>query len=211
MYGWKKGMESLPDIPYEVAEWLYGRKVYPNSHVSVNKNYYSVPYEYVGNKVDVKLMESTIEVYHRNQCISRHRRFPDYIRNHYDTRREDMPSYFDQPEMNGDRMCRWADKIGANARKVVDRIFASVQIEEQAYNSVLSVLKLEKTYSRGLLEEACREALGKVHSPRYRHLKSILTRKANAPSQPVPAPSGVASKGLVRGASYYGGESDAEQ
>ena len=207
----KKFLERLPDIPYEVAEWLYGRKVYPNSHVSVLKNYYSVPYEYVGSKVDVKLMENTIEVYHRSQCVSRHRRFPDYIKNHYDTRREDMPPYFDQPEMNGDRMCRWADKIGANARKVVDRIFASVQIEEQAYNSVLSVLKLEKAYSRELLEAACREALEKVPSPRYRHLKSILTQKASNPSQPTPAPASNASKGLVRGASYYGGGSHAEQ
>lgn len=61
--------------------------------------------------------------------------------------------------MNGERMCRWADKIGSCTRTVVDRIFESVRIQEQAYNSVLAVLKLEKAYSGEALEAACRKAL----------------------------------------------------
>ena len=109
-------------------------------------------------------------------------------------------------------MCRWADKIGPNARTVVDRIFASVQIEEQAYNSVLAVLKLEKAYSREALEKACGEALKKTHSPRYRQLKSILVQmgRGSAPKA-AKLPSSTSTKGLVRGAAYYGGDHHAEQ
>jgi len=206
----KKFLEPLPAIPYEVVQWLYDRKVYPNCHISVFKNYYSVPYAYVGRKVDVKLLEGTLEIYCQGQCISRHRRFPDCIQYHYDTRREDMPAYFNQPEMNGDRMCRWADKIGKNTRKVVDRIFESVQIEEQAYNSVLSVLKLEKAYSREALEEACRKALESVHSPRYRSLKAILAQAAKPDSIGLPTNPAKGGKGMLRGADYYGGGSHAE-
>jgi hypothetical protein len=143
----KTYLETLPDIPYELSEWLYGRKVYPNCHVSVGKNFYSVPYEYAGRKVDVKLLDGTLEFYFGNLCISRHRRFPAGIQGKYETKQEDMPPYFNQPEMNSERMCRWADKIGPSTRTVVDRIFKSVRIQEQAYNSVLAVLKLEKTYS----------------------------------------------------------------
>ena len=204
----KQFLGRLPDIPYEAAEWLYDRKVYPNSHVAVAKNYYSVPYEYVGCKVDIKLMENTLEVYCRNKCISRHRMFPSYIKNQYDTHREDMPPYFDQPELNGSRMCRWADKIGKSTRKVVDLIFDSVQIEQQAYNSVLAVLKLETTYSREALEIACAQALRKVKSPRYRHIKSILSQKNERSLKDIPKQED--NKGLVRGASYYGGENSAE-
>lgn len=206
----KKFLEPLPAIPYEVVQWLYDRKVYPNCHVSVFKNYYSVPYAYVGRKVDIKLLEATLEIYCQGQCISRHRRFPDYIRYHYDTRREDMPAYFNQPEMNGERMCRWADRIGRNTRKVVDRIFESVQIEEQAYNSVLSVLKLEKAYSREALEAACQQALERVHSPRYRNLKAILAQSVRPGAAQLPTDTPDVGKGLLRGANYYGGGNHAE-
>ena len=203
----KDYLERLPDIPYELSEWLYDRKVYPNCHVSVAKNFYSVPYAYVGRKVDVKLLDATLEVYAGPMCISRHKRFPAGIQGKYATRQEDMPPYFNQPEMNGERMCRWADKIGTSTRMVVDRIFESVRIQEQAYNSVLSVLKLEKAYSRHALEEACRLALKNFHSPRYRHLKAILDKPATACQRPAPEEN---SKGLVRGASYYGGDGHAQ-
>ena len=207
----KNFLEKLPDIPYELAEWLRDRKVYPNCHVSVEKNFYSVPHNYAGHKVDVKLMEATLEIYHNNQCISRHRRFPKGISGKYDTRKEDMPPYFNQPEMNGERMCRWADKIGPATRMVVDRIFESVRIQEQAYNSVLSVLKLDKKFSPPELEAACRKALSQFHSPRYRHLKAILTT-AQLPGRVETEikSTGSSNKGLVRGASYYGGDSHAE-
>ena len=76
--------------------------------------------------MDVKLLDGTLEVYFGSQCISRHRRFPTGIQGKYETRQEDMPPYFNQPEMNGERMCRWADKIGPSTRTVVDRIFESV-------------------------------------------------------------------------------------
>ena len=116
-----------------------------------------------------------------------------------------MPPYFNQPEMNSERMCRWADKIGPSTRTVVDRIFESVRIQEQAYNSVLAVLKLEKTYSGEALESACRKALELLHSPRYRHLKPILSHPVTQNMEQQEAAPAEDGKGLVRGASYYGG------
>ena len=102
-------------------------------------------------------------------------------------------------------MRHWADKIGPSTRTVVNRIFESVRIQEQAYNSVLAVMKLEKTYSGDALESACRKALELLHSPRYRHLKPILSHPVTQnmeQQEETPAEDG---KGLVRGASYYGG------
>ncbi len=207
----RKYLERLPDIPYELSEWLYERKVYPNCHVAVAKNYYSVPYSYAGRKVDVKLLDSTLEIYFGNQCIARHQRFPIGIQGKYATKKDDMPPYFNQPEMNGERMCRWADKIGSFTRIVVNRIFESVQIQEQAYNSVLSVLKLSKTYSEPALEAACMQALRRFHSPRYRHLKAILSHHASMKIENPKPEYTAAGKGFVRGASYYGGGDDDAQ
>lgn len=111
--------------------------------------------------------------------------------------------------MNADRMCRWADKIGPNTREVVDRIFGSVQIQEQAYNAVLAVLKLSQVYTAPALEAACQEALRTLHSPRYRVLKALLANQSTKPLPPAKKPK-LKAKGFVRGSVYYGGEHHAE-
>ena len=43
--------------------------------------------------------------------------------------------------MNDVRLKQWASSIGPKACEVIERIFNSVTIKEQGYNSILSVLK----------------------------------------------------------------------
>lgn len=206
----KQYLRSLPKIPYEVATWEYNRKVYPNSHVCVAKNYYSVPFAYAGQYVDVKLTESMVELYNNHQRIGSHPRFPLYVSNHYATHKEDMPDAFNQPEMNDLRLKQWAASIGTHTSEVIERLFKSVTIKEQAYNSALSVLKLSKSYSNERLDTACEMALSMTRIPRYKHLKSILAsnqdilyvEQKKASSRPK---ADKETSGYVRGAEYYGG------
>nr|WP_217936780.1 hypothetical protein [Enterocloster clostridioformis] len=39
-------LRPLPDAPYEIAEWVYGRAVNLDFHVVYKKNRYSCPYQY---------------------------------------------------------------------------------------------------------------------------------------------------------------------
>ena len=204
-------LRPLPMVPYEIATWEYNRKVYPNSHVCIEKNFYSVPFAYVGQHVDVKLTDSIIEIYNNHQRISTHAKFPLYVSNHYATHKEDMPDAFNQPEMNDLRINQWAASIGTHTSEVVERLFKSVTIKEQAYNAALSVLKLSKSYSNGRLETACEIALPMMRIPRYKQLKSILasnqdiayaekkTKHFKTKQQDTE------SSGYVRGSQYYGG------
>ena len=100
----------------------------------------------------------------------------------------------------------WANSIGNCTSEVVERIFGSVKIKEQGYNSCLSVLRLSKTHSKERLEVACEMALAKIRSPRYRHVKAILSANQDItymqnkhPVQQDP------NAGYVRGSAYYGG------
>lgn len=54
---------------------------------------------------------------------------------HYATHKEDMPDAFNQPEMNDLRLKQWAASIGTHTSEVIERLFKSVTIKEQAYNS----------------------------------------------------------------------------
>lgn len=47
-------MKRLPEYPFEMSTWKRA-KVQLNYHVSVEKMNYSVPHEYVGKYVDIKL------------------------------------------------------------------------------------------------------------------------------------------------------------
>jgi hypothetical protein len=124
----------------------------------------------------------------------------------YSTHDEDMPDRFNKPEWDDIRIKKWAYSIGSNTGEVVDRIFGSVKIKEQGYNSSLSVLRLGKAYSEERLETACEIALAKIRIPRYRHLKTILSENQDKVYLDGKSGKQTANEGgYVRGAEYYGG------
>lgn len=203
----KASLRELPALPYEIAEWIYGRKVYPDCHVIHEKNHYSCPYQYVGKQVDLKITASFVEIFHKGERLATHNKYQDYVCNAWSTHPEDMPDQFQQMDWDDQRIRNWAASIGSSASAVIDHIFDSVKIKEQGYNSCLSVLRLSKAYSKERLEAACSLALTKFRSPRYRHLKSILAANediihANDQKRNAAVNN---TKGYVRGASYYGG------
>lgn len=54
-------LRPLPPRPFELAIWKVAT-VGPNYHISVERMNYSVPFEYIKQKVDVRLTRSTVEV-----------------------------------------------------------------------------------------------------------------------------------------------------
>lgn len=69
----EKALKPLPAFPYEYA--VFKRlKVTPDYHVPYNQHYYSVPYAYVGEKVDLRLTAHTLEILAKGQRIASHSR-----------------------------------------------------------------------------------------------------------------------------------------
>jgi hypothetical protein len=204
-------LRPLPQIPYEIATWVYNRSIYLDCHVVHKKNHYSCPYQYAAKKekVDLKVTDSFVEIYCRGERIATHKRFPDHLSGQWSTHPEDMPNRFAQIQWDDERIRKWADAIGHSAAEVIDRIFASVKINEQGYNSSLAELLLSKKYTPPRLEAACALALTRFHSPRYRHLQAILSAEEDVlyhtQQQEEQKRRENASMGFVRGAAYYGG------
>ena len=204
-------LRELPDIPYEIAEWVYKRKVNLDFHIVYEKNRYSCPYQYLGKYADLKITDSSLEIYISGERVSTHNKYPDYISNKYSTHPEDMPEQFLQPEWDDITIRRWAYSIGDNTLEVIERIFAGVKIKEQGYNPSLSVLRLSNAYSETRLETASELALTKIKTPRYQHLKAILTSNQDkvylenkkASINPIKN-----TGGYIRGSEYYGGSSN---
>lgn len=108
------------------------------------------------------------------------------------------------------RFLKWASGIGESTHQVIQGIFDSYRIEEQAYKGCLSLLKLADKYTPERLEHACKAALERIPSPRYKNIRLILESgndKAAGPSNQSSETIHDESYALVRGASYYGGGS----
>lgn len=202
-------LRPLPDVPYEVCEWVYGRKVQRNCHVCYKHNFYSVSHLAVGKTVDLRVGESTVEIFLGGERLATHPLFPPYARNRYSTHAADMPQGTAYGEWDAGRIRRWAGRVGPSCGEVIDRIFQRVEFEEQGFNAALAVLRLSHKYSSARLERACAMVLasGKP-SPRYRDLKPILeTNQDRLDSAREGDDGGPAEDeaGYVRGASFYEG------
>lgn len=198
-------LRPLPAAPYEISSWVYGRKVAKNSYVSFKRNYYSVPVAHLGASVDLRITDTVVEIFRGQQRLSSHLLLPATSVNQYQTNEADIPAEHRFTQWDPVRVRAWAQRCGVKTVEVVDRIFASVPVEEQALNPALAVLRLSRKYSAGRLEAACQIALdSSIRSPRYAHLHPVL--ETGQDQKPVRQTSDVPETGgYVRGSAYYAG------
>ena len=201
-------LRPLPQVPFEISEWVYGRRVARDGHIVWAKNHYSVPYQHVGESVDLRVTSRTVEIYQGGDRIASHLLAPLGAVGEYRTRDSDLPEGPRYREWDRERVQEWAARIGEHTVTVIDRLFASVPVEEQAINPALAVLRLTRRYSAARVEAACEVALNsRVRSPRYAHLRPILETRQDEHRSPKRSPRfepvTAEPAGYVRGAAYY--------
>ena len=206
-------LTPLPATRYELATWKKATVQF-NYHVAVDKMYYSVPYQYIKNEVDVRVTDHVVEVFYKDDRIASHKRLSGRP-GQYSTVKEHMPSDHQKYlEWNGDRFRRWAREIGPNTATVIDRMLTSGRIEQQSYRACMGIMKLADKHSRAKLEAVCTKALNYSNAPSYKSIKNLFaTLKPDelaALIVPVKAAAKSNPHGLTRGSSYYGGVNHAE-
>lgn len=195
----------LPATPYELAEWKQATVQF-NYHISVDGMLYSVPYEYIKKKVDLRITEKIIEIFYNHNRIASHKRLFGR-KGQYSTVIEHMPADHQKYlEWDGNRFRKWAEKVGPYTHIVVDAILRSKRVEQQTYKSCMGLLKLVDKYSTAHLEAACEKALSFTSAPSYKSIKNILvTETSNKVTSIAEAEPVKNTHGITRGANYYGG------
>ena len=195
----------LPSRPFELSEWKIAT-VAPNYHISVNKMNYSVPYEYIKQKVDVRITKNTIEVFFGGNRICSHKRLYGRF-NQYSTQEDHMPPNHQQyVQWNGDRFRKWAEKIGENTVTVVSAILSGYKVEQQGYKACMGLLKLADKYTSERLEAACMKALTFTPRPSLKNIQAILSSGQDKAVEESTEKSSESKYGFTRGAEYYGGK-----
>lgn len=197
-------LHKLPTAQFELAQWKAATVQY-NYHISVEKMQYSVPYEYIKQKVDVRLTKNMVEVFFNQNRIAPHRRL--YGRpGQYSTVEAHMPEDHQKYlQWDGDRFIRWAEGIGPATTITVKGILSSYKIQQQGYKSCMGLLKLADKYSVARLENACIRTLSFTPRPSYKSIKNILVTGQDKLEIAPAEQKQVSNKyGFTRGAEYYG-------
>ena len=82
-------LAPLPATRFELADWKTATVQF-NYHISVDGMLYSVPFEYIKKKVDVRVTDYTIEIFYSHNRIASHRRLKGRT-GQYSTITEHMP------------------------------------------------------------------------------------------------------------------------
>ena len=192
---------ALPPTPYELAEWKEATVQY-NYHVAYDNMFYSVPAEHLGEKVNLRITENTVEVFSEQNRIASHCRLHGR-KGQYSTVSEHMPAnHREFFEWNGERFRKWARSIGENTYRVVDAMLTSAKVEQQAYRGCMGLLKLAQKHSKSKVDAACAKALEYTATPSYKAVKNILAA-AKLPEESPSAQSTSNKYGITRGADYY--------
>src|SRR5256712_10153497 len=140
----KKQLKALPPSPFELSEWRRA-KVHPDCHVQVEKNFYSVPFVYVGQKLRVRLTQKMVEVFSEDsQPIAAHSRlsgvgkFSTYD-SHYPEKKLSVARF----EVH--HAIEQASKLGPYVEKLVDKLL-STDYPLRHLRRVQGILRLAKTY-----------------------------------------------------------------
>jgi transposase/DNA-binding CsgD family transcriptional regulator len=171
----KQTLIPLPRERYEFKKYALVT-VLKSSHVCLleDKNYYSVHYKHLGQKVKLIYTLTSVEIYYKTERIAFHQRnFKNYK---YTTVREHMPSAHNfVSDWNPEMFLNWAEKIGADTRAVVEKILQSKQHPEQAYKACVGILGFARKVGNERLNNACSRGIY-YQSYNYYSIKNILDK-----------------------------------
>ncbi len=197
----RPALKPLPAHPYQFAQWKKAA-VNIDYHVVLDKHYYSVPYQLVKKKLDIRFTEKTVECYLRGKRVASHVR--SYQKGRHSTIKEHMPTRHQKYQnWSAERFLRWATKIGPKTARLTEAILSSRPYPQQAYRTLLGILRLGKSYSEERLESACGRALA-IGATSFRSVESIL--KNGLDNKPLPTEAKAADPILhhnIRGPEYY--------
>src|SRR3989475_551354 len=198
-------LRPLPASRYEFAEWR-DAGVNIDDHVLVEHNYYSVPYQLVHQRVEVRLAATTVELFLKGRRIASHRRRGG--RGQYATEPAHMPhAHRAHAEWTPSRLISWAETTGPATAALVAGLLASKPHPEQGYRACLGLMRLSKTHGPARMDAACARALH-LGAPSYRTVQNILASGADRIALPDASAASPRSPSHpnIRGRAYYTGE-----
>ena len=176
-------LQPLPPAPYQIKHYKRA-KVQKMGYIylSDTKNYYSVPYRYIGKQVELQYNQQTIEIYCQSDRIASHKR--DYRPGQYVTIKEHMSSSHQfYNDWSPEYFAHLAKGIGSKTVLYISLLIKQQDYPETGYKQALGILSLKKAFDKHRIEKACAIAL--THDRySYRTIKRILEKNIDKAIEP---------------------------
>jgi transposase len=198
----KPALKALPRSKYEYMHVEFA-KAGNDYHVNIDGSHYSVPFYLVGERLEVRICSSTIEVFHKGTRVASHPK----CNKEGQTQRLDEhmpPAHRAYKDWSADRFQEWAAKIGPSTALFVNRLIAQKRYPELAYRACFALMRLVKGHGSDRMEGASQRAIA-VGSYSYTTVKLILQNRMDCRPLPVAEmPEQLTiSNNNVRGSEYY--------
>lgn len=166
----KPALKPLPRYAYHYT-YIKSVRVNIDYHVEYRQHLYSVPHQYVGEKLELHAGESLVTIYFRQRVVASHVRS---YKPGMTTEAAHMPTrHRKHMQWTPQRFKKWARDIGPEVLKWVEQQLNSKTHPEQAYRVCLGLLNLNRQYPAQRLDAACKIANG-ASLTRLQQIKSIL-------------------------------------
>ncbi|MCA1673565.1 MAG: IS21 family transposase, partial [Actinobacteria bacterium] len=157
----------LPVAPFVLAHWS-AAKVGPDIHAKVGATLYSLPWRYLGEKVDARSTTSMVQFFLRGELIKTH---PRKERG----KQTDLGDYPPEKIAFHLRTPAWCRRRAAEIGPACEAVIGELLAEGALFGlrAAQGVLALGDKHDPGRLEAACAKATA-AGDPSYRTIKGIL-------------------------------------
>lgn len=199
----KPYLKALPGERYQIKHFRR-LKVQKMGYIylSDSKNYYSVPYRYIGRRVQVEYTQKTVEIYLNGERLAFHRR--SHRAGIYVTEKQHLSStHRFYQDWSPEYFYKWAlTQVGAPTADYIRLLIASKAYPEIGYKQALGIIQLHKQYGKQRLNKACQRAM-KAPYYSYRTIKEILENKIEDLVNKQQSKDYIPEHTNIRGADYY--------
>ncbi|VAY88034.1 Mobile element protein [hydrothermal vent metagenome] len=117
-------------------------------HIELEGSGYSVPYKYLGQKVDVTYSSNDVVISLNGEIIATHKKLAQKYND--STNKEHMPPshQYQYEKWNPRRILNWASTIGAYTIALMEKIMSSKTHEVRGYRSCMAILNFSKQYDK---------------------------------------------------------------
>lgn len=202
----RPALKPLPADRFTISHWKCNVGVNIDYHVQFDRFYYSVPFQLVHQRVDIKSTSETVECLYKGKRVALHKRRLDGHEKYVTDPAHRPKSHQRHAEWSPSRLIAWGSTHGPATSEVVASIIKARPHPEQGYRSCLGLMRLARRYDSKRLEAACARACA-LKTFSYKSIESMLrTGMDKVPIQQPSAVSVLPKHRNIRGAAYYNKE-----
>jgi transposase len=176
----RDALKALPADPFAFFH-IGARKVHPDGHIEVQRAYYSVPHDLVGQSVEVRWDQKLAKVFVHGKLAAVHKRSED-IGRFRTSKSHPPPGRSLSQEAYQARLMARAEQLGP---KVLG--FAQKALKQRgplAFRMIQGVVSLCRKHPKEKVEWACAKAVAHG-SCRYRTVKNLLEKAENQQAEEI--------------------------